>query len=192
MDLRPLSWLVTFGGTEEEDSRAGVAGSGLMAFDAAGSSRASSSASVLEARDWLRVRAGMTVDAEEAARTRRPRIEPPRPRRVRPPRFGGVGLYGSCGVSALASLPLLFRVVRSAGGDSIIGDGAFSLIGLMSSDRGWVGEPGGFMPLGRLTFFHFVEETDVLIGEGFGLCFPKAVTEVGVCGSGSRGGWSGA
>jgi hypothetical protein len=57
-----------------------------------------------------------------------------------------------------------------------MGDGALSLIGLISSGSGLVGDPGCPTGPGRLSFFHFVEVTEVLIGEGFrGLCFGEVV-----------------
>ena len=43
-----------------------------------------------------------------------------------------------------------------------------SLIGLISSGSGLVGEPGLVTGPGRSSFFHFVARADVRIGEGFG------------------------
>ena len=48
------------------------------------------------------------------------------------------------------------------------GEGALSLIGLISSGAGGVGDFLDLNDPGKSTFFHFVEEAEVLIGDGLG------------------------
>lgn len=62
------------------------------------------------------------------------------------------------------------------------GEGAFSLIGLISSTRGRVGDLGDLIEPEASTFLHFVEEVEVSIGDGLGgRRLPEAVS-AGVCG----------
>ena len=49
-----------------------------------------------------------------------------------------------------------------------IGEGAFSLIGLISSGPGLVGDLGDLIDSGFSTSFHLVEETEVFIGDNLG------------------------
>ena len=63
---------------------------------------------------------------------------------------------------------------------SKVGEGALSLIGLMSSGPGGVGEPGESLNTGRSKVFHFVDSADVSMADGQGgRCLPEGV-KVGV------------
>lgn len=84
-------------------------------------------------------------------------------------RRGFLSLFGAVGreVGCLGG-------VRDRGGE-----GARSLIGLISSRLGRIGDPILLMELRPGMFFHFVEDVEVIIGDGFGgLGFPELVTAV--------------
>lgn len=68
------------------------------------------------------------------------------------------------------------------------GDRALALIGLISSARGRIGDLGESSPSGNPAFFHFVEDTDVLIGDSLGCLFFPTRPETGVCWLRGRGG----
>ena len=113
------------------------------------------SSSACDRSDWLLVRAGAEPAAvEDAALAARG----PWPREITIRDETAPGLLLPCPVDCL------FWLGRISGA----GDGAFSLMGLISSGRGRVGEPGGLIELGVSAFFHLVEVVDVSIGDGLG------------------------
>lgn len=95
------------------------------------------------------------------------------------------------GVSSAAEDAIPFRtaaLARWSSEDLNTGEGALSLSGLISSGRGRIGDLGDSTPLGASTFFHLVDETDVLMGDGFGSCLFTLDVETGVfCSKGRRG-----
>lgn len=188
VDLRlaSLSIVVIVGGTEAEESRAGVAGgSGLITvrFTAADVSVSRESSSAAEMADALRVRVRGTEEAVLGARLPRPLVDAPRGGRpLRGFAFGGGSNGGGrTSVADVKLLPGAIVPMRLGLEDPKVGDGAFSLRGLISSARGWMGDLGDPRPPGKSVSFHLVEATDVLIGEGFGGIFFLSGTEIGVC-----------
>lgn len=119
-----------------------------------------------------------------AARPPLPLVDVPRGGRpLRPVAVGGL-IAGVTGLS-IADDAASCWAMTPAGCST--GDGALSLMGLISSGRGWIGDLGDLRLPRRSTFFHLVEDTDVLIGDGLGGFLITSEVEIGVCWSIGRG-----
>lgn len=109
-------------------------------------------------------------------------VEPRGGRPLRGLTFGGGSEGGGSfpAADAAVTVMLVVSLFWVADGSNPL-DRPLGLIGLISSAPGWIGDLGDVSPSGNSVFFHFVEETDVLIGDSFGCLFFPFRAETGVC-----------